>query len=284
MEVRNIGVVGSGQMGHGIAQVAIQSGFSVILSDISEVILNRAYSKINDGLDRMVKKGKIKEEEKYEAINRLTLSVDIESLKEMDIIIEAIPENENLKKDMFNKLDNICDRRTILASNTSAIPITLLASATNRKDKVIGMHFMNPVPVMRGVEIIKGFDTSKETVDTIKSVAQKMGKEIMIAKDYPGFLGTRLIMPLLNEAFYAVYEERASIEDIDRALKLGANHPMGPLELADFIGIDSVLSILKNLYESYGEDKYFPCPILTQMVRAGRLGKKSGKGFYDYNV
>jgi len=281
--MKTIMVVGAGQMGAGIAQVSVQAGFKTIVCDASHEYLERGRKTIEKNLNRQVEKNKISGNDKDLIISRLFFTMNLEDGKNADIVIEAIPENEELKKKVFGELDEICPSHTILASNTSSLPITKLGAATKRADKVVGMHFMNPVPVMKLVEIIEGNVTSKETIQIIEKLADDFGKVIIKAKDYPGFLSTRLIMPFINEALYSVYEGRGTVEDIDKCAKLAFNHPMGPFEWIDFVGLDSLLSIFKVLFEAYGDSRYFPCPLLVQMVQAGRLGRKSGKGFYEYN-
>ncbi|MFZ3102627.1 MAG: 3-hydroxyacyl-CoA dehydrogenase NAD-binding domain-containing protein [Desulfitobacteriaceae bacterium] len=282
MDIRTIFVVGAGQMGNGIAQVSAQAGYRTIMRDIDNLYLENGIATIRKNLQRKVDKAKMSKEEMDNILSNLVTTTDIELAVGADIIIEAIPENENLKKDIMEKMDRITPEHTILASNTSAIPISVLGSATKRPDKVVGMHFMNPVPVMRLVEIVQGNDTSEETINVIRQLAKSFNKESVIAKDYPGFLSTRLSMALVNDALYALYEGRGTKEDIDKCAKLGLNHPMGPFEWMDFVGLDSILSILTNLWNSYGDTRYFPCPVLKRMVQAGFLGRKSGRGFYKY--
>lgn len=284
MEVKKIFVMGAGQMGAGIAQVSAQAGYETLLGDISNEVLKKSEEKIKKNLEKLEEKGKLEKGRTEEIMKRLTATTDIKkAASDCDVVIEAVPENEDLKKRIFKEIDEICPERTILATNTSAIPITKIGSATKRPDKVIGMHFMNPVPVMKLVEVIRGYLTSDRTYQAIVELARSFGKEVVTAQDFAGFLGTRLIMPFMNEALYLLYEGRATKEDIDKSAKLGANHPMGPFEWMDFVGLDSLLSILRNLYETYGDRKYFPCPLLVQMVQAGHLGRKTGRGFYDYS-
>lgn len=282
MNIRTIFVAGAGQMGSGIAQVSAQAGYRTILRDIDEKFVEKGIALIKKNLQRKVDNNKMSSEEMNNILSNLIPTTDLELAAEADVVIEAIPENEELKKEFMGKMDQITPAHTILASNTSALPITVLASATKRGDKVVGMHFMNPVPVMKLVEIVQGNQTSEETVNIIRQLAKDLNKESVLAKDFPGFLSTRLGMAMANEALYALYEGRGTKEDIEKCAKLGLNHPMGPFEWMDFVGLDSMLSILTNLWESYGDNRYFPCPLLKQMVQAGRLGRKSGKGFYEY--
>lgn len=283
MTVKKVLVIGAGQMGSGIAQVCAQSGYEVILNDISEEALDRGVSNIERLLSRNVEKERMTEEEKNAVLSRITKSTDLEgSAKEIDLAIEAVVENIDVKKDVFRKLDANAPEHAILASNTSSLPITDIASATNRPEKVIGMHFMNPVPVMKLVEIIRGLQTSDETYEVIADMTKKLYKTGVESKDFPGFISNRILMPMINEAIYTVYEGVASIEDVDTVMKLGMNHPMGPLTLADFIGLDTCLYIMEVLYEGFGDSKYRPCPLLRQYVQAGWYGRKSGRGFYVY--
>ncbi len=282
MDIKMIGVVGAGQMGSGIAQVAAQTGFSVVMNDIADSFVQKGFATIRKNLDRMVEKGKLSSEKKDEIIGRIRGSVKIQDLSEGDLVIEAATENETLKLDLFKDLDQICRREVILCSNTSSISITKIASATKRASQVIGMHFMNPVPVMQLVEIIRGLATSQETFNTVKALAEKMGKTPVEANDFPGFLSNRILMPMINEAIYALYEGVGSPEAIDTVMKLGMNHPMGPLTLADLIGLDTCLAIMEVLYRGFGDSKYRPCPLLKKYVDAGYLGKKTGRGFYTY--
>ena len=282
MEVKKIMVVGAGQMGSGIAQVAAQMGFPVTVRDISQSLVDRGLKTIEKNLGRNVEKGKMTPEERDATLSRIKGTVDLGPAAEADLIIEAIVENAQMKKDLFAELEKIAPPATIFASNTSSISITELAASTRRPDRFLGMHFFNPVPVMKLVELIKGVATSDETFEAARSVALKMDKTPVTVQDFPGFCGNRILFPMLNEAFYCLMEGVASAEDIDTVMKLGMNHPMGPLALADLIGLDTCLSILEVLYEGFGDPKYRPCPLLRKMVKAGYLGRKTGRGFYTY--
>lgn len=283
MDICKLLVVGAGQMGSGIAQLVAQSGIEVLLNDVDEKVALGAKEKIRQQLDRKKAKGQLNAEDEARILDRIRLAPDLSKGVDVDVVIEAVVENEAAKKELFKRLDEVCPARTILASNTSSISITKLATATRRPENVIGMHFFNPAPVMKLVEIVRGLLTSPETIEVIRGFAKSMDKQVILARDFPGFLSVRLGTPTMNDAFYAVYQGLGSVADIDTADRLGLNHPMGPLELADFIGLDTVLGILDVLYEAYGEQKYFPCPLLRQMVAAGHFGRKSGKGFYDYS-
>jgi 3-hydroxybutyryl-CoA dehydrogenase len=282
MDIKTIGVVGAGQMGGGIAQVAAASGFRVIMNDIAESFIQKGLATISKNLERLAEKGKITPEKKTEILGRIRGTIQLDSLVEADFVVEAATENESLKLDLFKKLEQICRKEIILSSNTSSISITKIASATQRPSQVIGMHFMNPVPVMQLVEIIKGLQTSPVTFATVKSLAEKMGKTPVEANDFPGFISNRILMPMINEAIYALFEGVGAPEAIDTVMKLGMNHPMGPLALADLIGLDTCLAIMEVLYRGFGDSKYRPCPLLRKYVDAGYLGRKTGRGFYNY--
>ncbi|MBX5483587.1 MAG: 3-hydroxybutyryl-CoA dehydrogenase [Myxococcaceae bacterium] len=276
-------VVGAGQMGAGIAQVALQAGLKVTLVDVAEAAVNKGAERIRAGLKKLVEKGKLDEAKHQAALANLRTGTSISGVKDVDFAVEAVTENEELKAKIFRELDEVVKPGGVLATNTSSIPITRIASATRRPESVIGMHFMNPVPVMQLVEIIRGAATSDETYAATRALAEKMGKTTVVSKDYPGFIVNRILIPMLNEACYALMEGVASVEDIDTAMKLGTNQPMGPLTLADFIGLDTVLYIAEVMHKGLGDPKYRPCPLLRQYVEAGWLGKKSGRGFYKYN-
>ena len=282
MEIKKIGVIGAGQMGRGIAQVAAFTGYEVKLFDVSKESLEFGHNFIKKQLDRGVEKGKWDQAKADDAHSKIMAIVDMEKLSDCDLIIEAATENKPIKFEIFKSIDKVAKEGAILATNTSSISITEIAAQTSRPDKVCGMHFMNPVPVMKLVEGIKGLETSEETFNTVAACAEKMGKVFVKANDIPGFAVNRILMPMINEAVYTLYEGIASIEDIDTAMKLGTNQPMGPLTLADFIGLDTCLAIMEVLHEGLGDTKYRPCPLLKQYVAAGRLGKKVGKGFYTY--
>ncbi len=284
MEVRTLGVVGAGQMGSGIAHVAAAAGCAVTLVDVEEPLLAKARASVEKNLEREVRKGKRSPEEKTAALARLETTVELEALSGADAVIEAIVESEGAKKDLFGRLGRICKPEAILASNTSSISITRLAAAAGRPDRFIGMHFMNPVPVMQLVEVIRGMATSDDTAKAVEALAVRMGKTPVFCNDYPGFVSNRVLMPMINEAIETLREGVANREAIDAIMKLGMNHPMGPLTLADFIGLDTCLSILRVLQDGFGDPKYRPSPLLVRMVDAGWLGKKSGRGFYEYSA
>ena len=282
MDIKTIGVIGAGTMGSGISHVMALSGFEVVMMDIKNEFVHRGIENIKKGLDKMLEKGKIIPEKKERALARILTTTKLEDMAKVDFVIEAASEIEELKLDIFKRLDKICSHGVILCSNTSSISITRIASATKRPDKVIGMHFMNPAPVMKLVEIIRGMNTSDETFATVKSLTEKIGKVTVESRDHPGFIVNRILMPMINEAIYSLYEGVAGVEEIDSIMKLGMAHPMGPLQLADYIGLDVCLSILNVLHEGFGNPKYAPCPLLVNMVNAGHLGIKSEKGFYKY--
>ncbi|WP_047980910.1 3-hydroxybutyryl-CoA dehydrogenase [Ornithinibacillus contaminans] len=283
MTINNVMVIGAGQMGAGIAQVCAQSGFQTFLHDMNEAALNKGITSIERLLARSVEKERMTETEMKETRNRLKPAVSINDASKCDLVIEAVVENMAVKAKVFQQLDEITPEHTILASNTSSLPITEIASATNRPSQVIGMHFMNPVPVMKLVEIIRGLQTSEETYQAIREMTHQLQKTPVEVADFPGFVSNRILMPMINEAIFTLYEGVASPEDIDTVMKLGMNHPMGPLQLADFIGLDTCLYIMEVLHEGFGDSKYRPCPLLRKYVKAGWLGKKSGRGFYQYD-
>jgi 3-hydroxybutyryl-CoA dehydrogenase len=279
----NITVIGAGTMGNGIAHVFAQTGFNTTIVDISESALEKAIQTITKNLDRMVAKGTISETQKSDTLKNLSTSTSIEQgAANAELVVEAATENESLKLKIFTQLDAVCKPETILASNTSSISITKIAAATKRADKVIGMHFMNPVPVMKLVEIIRGYSTTDEVTNTIMELSKQLGKVPVEVNDYPGFVANRILMPMINEAISSLHEGVAGVYEIDTVMKLGMAHPMGPLQLADFIGLDVCLAILRVLHDGFGNPKYAPCPLLVNMVTAGYLGAKSGEGFYKY--
>ncbi|MFC0525203.1 3-hydroxybutyryl-CoA dehydrogenase [Pontibacillus salicampi] len=282
MAIQTVMVIGAGQMGAGIAQVCAQAGFQVKLNDLQEEALAKGKAGIEKRLTRAVEKGRIGEEERTKVLSNLAVSTTLADAHDCDLVIEAIVENMDVKKKVFTELDTHAPKHAILASNTSSLPITDIASVTNRADQVIGMHFMNPVPVMKLVEIIRGLQTSDETYEAIQDMTKQLDKTPVEVRDFPGFVSNRVLMPMINEAIYTVYEGVAEPEAVDEVMKLGMNHPMGPLTLADFIGLDTCLYIMEVLHEGFGDSKYRPCPLLRQYVQAGWLGKKSGRGFYQY--
>ncbi|MFD1953820.1 3-hydroxybutyryl-CoA dehydrogenase [Paenibacillus thailandensis] len=275
-------VLGAGQMGSGIAQVLAASGLTVALYDTEPGALKRGLAVIGDSLARFVAKGKMTEREREETVARIVPVTELDRIGDARLVVEAVPERLALKRQLFAELDRQCGPDTIMATNTSSLSITAIAASTRRPDKVIGMHFMNPVPVMALVELVRGLATSDETFAAVKELARKLGKTPVEARDYPGFVSNRLLMPMINEAVYALYEGVASPEDIDAVMRLGMNHPMGPLALADLIGLDSCLAIMETLHDGFGDSKYRPCPLLRNYVQAGFLGRKSGRGFYVY--
>ncbi|MBM7618683.1 3-hydroxybutyryl-CoA dehydrogenase [Bacillus tianshenii] len=284
MTIQKVMVIGAGQMGSGIAQVCALAGFHVYMNDLKQEFLDRGLAGITKNLVRSVEKGRMTAEAKDEVLGRLTATTNLEDAKHVDIVIEAAVENMDIKKKIFAQLDGIAPAHAILATNTSSLPITEIAAATNRPEKVIGMHFMNPVPVMKLVEIIRGLQTADEVYAAIEDMTKKLSKVPVEVNDFPGFVSNRVLMPMINEAIFTVYEGVATPEAIDEVMKLGMNHPMGPLTLADFIGLDTCLYIMETLHEGFGDDKYRPCPLLRKYVKAGWLGRKTGRGFYTYET
>lgn len=282
MEIQTIGVIGAGQMGAGIAQVAAASGLRVILNDMNDEFVEKGRQGIADNLQRLVAKGKLAESDQPQILERITGSVTLQDMAGADFVVEAASENEQVKFKLFQTLDDVCGEHVILASNTSSIPIGRIAATTKRPDKVIGMHFMNPVPIMQLVEIIRGLATSDETYESTHRLTEKLSKTPVLANDFPGFIANRILLPMINEAIFCVYHGVGDCEAIDTVMKLGMNHPMGPLALADLIGLDTCLAIMNTLQQGLGDPKYRPCPLLRQYVEAGWLGRKSGRGFYTY--
>ncbi|MFC0471677.1 3-hydroxybutyryl-CoA dehydrogenase [Halalkalibacter kiskunsagensis] len=282
MKIKKVMVIGAGQMGSGIAQVHAMAGIDVVLHDVSEEAVERGFKTILRNLSRQVEKERITTVDKAIIVNRIERSVDLQKAKDVDMVIEAAVENIEVKSSLFAKLDTIAPASAVLATNTSSLPITEIAAATTRPEQVIGMHFMNPVPVMKLVEIIRGLATSDEVYETVEALARKLSKTPVEVNDFPGFVTNRILMPMINEAIFTVYEGVATPEAVDEVMKLGMNHPMGPLTLADFIGLDTCLYIMETLHKGFGDDKYRPCPLLRKYVKAGWLGKKTGRGFYQY--
>tara|TARA_B100001250_G_scaffold202980_1_gene174054 strand:+ start:13537 stop:14427 length:891 start_codon:yes stop_codon:yes gene_type:complete len=282
--MKNIAVIGAGTMGNGIAHTCAQNNFNVALIDISKESLNKALETIEKNLERMVVKGKITEQDRLNTLKNITLYTDLTSgVQGVDLVIEAATENIDLKLKIFKQLDNICDSKTLLATNTSSISITKIGNATNRPSQVIGMHFMNPVPIMKLVEVIRGKETSDKVTNSIMEISRKLDKIPVEVNDAPGFVANRILMPMINEAIYTLHENISSVDGIDTVMILGMSHPMGPLHLADFIGLDVCLSILEVMHSGFNSDKYMPCPLLVEMVKSGKIGVKSGEGFYDYS-
>ncbi|BCL60527.1 3-hydroxybutyryl-CoA dehydrogenase [Desulfomarina profundi] len=283
MQIKKFGVIGSGQMGNGIAQVAAASGLEVLMSDIAEEFTAKGIANIEKNLSRSVDKGRIGADEKEAILSRISTTTQLADMASVDFVVEAAVEREDLKFGIFRELDEVCPEHVILSTNTSSIPIGRIASQTKRPEKVIGMHFMNPVPVMKLVEVIKGLATSAETFDVTWNLCEKFGKTPAEANDFPGFIANRILLPMINEAVFCLYQNVGKPEDIDTVMRLGMNHPMGPLALADLIGLDTCLAIMETLYDGFKDSKYRPCPLLRKYVEAGWLGRKTGRGFYDYS-
>lgn len=283
MSIGTVGIIGAGQMGAGVAQVAAQAGVKVLLNDISHDFVASGLENVGRNLDRMIQRGRFKPDERDRIMRRIETTAKLEDLKDTDFVIEAVVENEDAKIALFQKLDKVCPEHVIFASNTSSISITRMGARTTRADRFIGMHFMNPVPAMRLVEIIRGLATSQETFEATRTLAERLGKNTMTAEDFPGFIVNRILLPMINEGIYTLYEGVGGVTDIDTAMKLGTNQPMGPLELADLIGLDTCLAIMEVMHRVFGDDKYRPCPLLKKYVDAGYLGRKAGRGFYTYD-
>jgi 3-hydroxybutyryl-CoA dehydrogenase len=284
MSVSTVGIIGAGQMGAGVAQVAAQAGVNILLNDVSEEMCRRGLETVERNVDRMVQRGRMKLEERDRLLRRIEITHRLEDLATADFVLEAVVENEDAKIALFQRLDKICPPDVIFASNTSSISITRMAARTSRADRFIGMHFMNPVPAMKLVEIIRGLATSQQTYEATRALAERLGKDTMTAEDFPGFIVNRILLPMINEAIYTLYEGVGGVIDIDTAMKLGTNQPMGPLELADLIGLDTCLAIMEVMHRVFGDDKYRPCPLLKKYVDAGYLGRKAARGFYVYDA